>query len=98
VLEAVVVPLCLHQFRVGHPDIHPRLIEIGLLTMKHLCLRQPRVRNRALREDLALLAGEIANGRLHPHIEVEAPWTEIDVIARRLMAREFVGKAVLHVR
>jgi NADPH:quinone reductase-like Zn-dependent oxidoreductase len=48
--------------------------------------------------DLALLANEIANGRLRPHIEIEAPWTEIDTIARRLLAREFAGKAVLHIR
>jgi NADPH2:quinone reductase len=48
-------------------------------------------------EGLALLAAEVARGRLRPHIEVEAPWTEIATIARRLVAREFVGKAVLHV-
>ena len=46
---------------------------------------------------LALLAAEIARGRLRPHIEIEAPWTDIAPIARRLIAREFVGKAVLHV-
>jgi NADPH:quinone reductase len=46
---------------------------------------------------LVLLAAEIARGRLRPHIEIEAPWTDIAVIARRLIAREFVGKAVLHV-
>ena len=45
-----------------------------------------------------MLATEIANGRLRPHIEIEAPWTEIDIIARRLLAREFAGKAVLHLR
>ncbi len=48
-------------------------------------------------EGLALLAGEIARGRLRPLIEVEAGWSEIGGIARRLVAREFVGKAVLHV-
>jgi NADPH:quinone reductase-like Zn-dependent oxidoreductase len=48
-------------------------------------------------EGLAILAQEIANGRLRPHIEIEAPWTDIPGIARRLLAREFVGKAVLHV-
>ncbi len=42
-------------------------------------------------------AAEIARGRLRPHIEIEAPWTDIAAIARRLIAREFVGKAVLHV-
>jgi NADPH:quinone reductase-like Zn-dependent oxidoreductase len=46
---------------------------------------------------LALLAAEIERGRLCPHIEIEAPWTDIATIARRLIAREFVGKAVLHV-
>src|SRR6478609_4797995 len=46
---------------------------------------------------LALLAQEIALGRLRPHIDVEAPWTDIAGIARRLIAREFPGKAVLHV-
>ena len=48
-------------------------------------------------EGLTLLANEIARGRLRPHIEIEAPWTDIAAIARRLIAREFVGKAVLHV-
>ena len=48
-------------------------------------------------EGLAVLAREVARGRLRPHIEIEAPWTDIASIARRLLAREFVGKAVLHV-
>jgi NADPH:quinone reductase-like Zn-dependent oxidoreductase len=46
---------------------------------------------------LAVLAAEIARGRLRPHVEIEAPWTDIAAIARRLIAREFIGKAVLHV-
>ena len=45
---------------------------------------------------LALLAGEIAAGRL-PQIAVEAPWSEIGAIARRLIDRDFTGKAVLHI-
>ena len=48
-------------------------------------------------EGLAVLAREVARGRLRPHIEIEAPWTDIAAIARRLIAREFAGKAVLHV-
>ena len=47
-------------------------------------------------QGLAVLAREIALGRLHPHIAVEASWTDIASIARRLIAREFAGKAVLH--
>jgi len=46
---------------------------------------------------LALLAGLVAAGTLRPQIAVEAPWQEIGAIARRLLDREFVGKAVLHV-
>jgi NADPH:quinone reductase len=48
-------------------------------------------------EGLALLAGLIARGVLRPHIAIEAPWTEIGSIARRLLDRSFAGKAVLHV-
>ena len=48
-------------------------------------------------QGLAVLAREVALGRLRPHIEVEAPWTDIGAIAHRLIAREFAGKAVLHV-
>jgi NADPH:quinone reductase-like Zn-dependent oxidoreductase len=48
-------------------------------------------------QGLAILAREVELGRLRPHISVEAPWTEIGGIARRLLTREFAGKAVLHV-
>lgn len=46
---------------------------------------------------LRLLAELIAAGKLRPQIAVEANWTEIGVVARRLIDREFTGKAVLHV-
>src|SRR6202521_305367 len=47
---------------------------------------------------LGLLAELIAAGKLKPQIAVEAPWNEIGPIARRLIDREFAGKAVLHIR
>jgi NADPH:quinone reductase len=47
---------------------------------------------------LRLLAELIAAGKLRPQIAVEASWNEIGTIARRLIDREFTGKAVLHVR
>jgi NADPH:quinone reductase-like Zn-dependent oxidoreductase len=37
----------------------------------------------------------VAEGRLHPHIAVEAPWEQTAGIARRLIERDFPGKAVL---
>ena len=46
---------------------------------------------------LALLADLIAAGKLRPQIAVEASWSEIGGIARRLIDREFTGKAVLHI-
>jgi NADPH:quinone reductase len=46
---------------------------------------------------LGLLAELIAAGKLRPEIAVEAPWTEIGAIAKRLIERDFVGKAVLHI-
>ena len=47
---------------------------------------------------LELLAELIAAKKLRPQIAVEASWSEIGTIARRLLDREFTGKAVLHIR
>jgi NADPH:quinone reductase-like Zn-dependent oxidoreductase len=46
---------------------------------------------------LALLADLIAAKKLRPQIAIQAPWSEIGTVARRLIDREFTGKAVLHV-
>jgi NADPH:quinone reductase-like Zn-dependent oxidoreductase len=46
---------------------------------------------------LGLLAELIAAGKLRPRIAIEAPWGEIGAIARRLIDRDFIGKAVLHI-
>lgn len=48
-------------------------------------------------EGLAILAAMIAGGTLQPRIEIEAPWTDIGAVARQLLDRSFMGKAVLHV-
>ncbi len=39
----------------------------------------------------------VADGRVKPRIEVEAPWTEVGEIAARLIGRGYTGKAVLRV-
>lgn len=46
---------------------------------------------------LARLLRLAAAGQVRPHIDVEAPWTQIAEIAGRLMDRRYLGKAVLHV-
>ena len=43
------------------------------------------------------LARMVADGRLKPRVEVEAPWTEVGGVARRLIERGYTGKAVLQV-
>lgn len=49
-------------------------------------------------EGLAALAGLVARSALRPRIEVEASWTDIGRVARQLLDRSFMGKAVLHLR
>lgn len=48
-------------------------------------------------EDLGRLARMVADGRVRPHIDVEAPWTQIGEITQQLLNRRITGKAVLHV-
>jgi NADPH:quinone reductase len=47
---------------------------------------------------LARLVKLVADGLLVPHIDVEAPWSEIAQIAQQLTDRQFFGKAVLHLQ
>jgi len=44
---------------------------------------------------LKRLLGLVAERHLHPHIAIEAPWDQAAEITRRLMERDFPGKAVL---
>ena len=46
---------------------------------------------------LVSLASLVADGRLKPCTEVEAPWTGIGEAAYELLARGFTSEAVLHV-
>ncbi len=46
---------------------------------------------------LARLVNLVATQRLHPHIAVEAPWTEVGAVAQQLLERRIPGKAVLHI-
>lgn len=47
--------------------------------------------------DLARLAQMVAQGRLHPHIGLEASWTSIAEVAQSLLQRRIPGKAVLYI-
>jgi NADPH2:quinone reductase len=48
--------------------------------------------------ELSRLVRLVAEGRLHPYIEVEAPWTEVAERAAQVLERRVVGKIVLHLR
>jgi NADPH:quinone reductase len=47
---------------------------------------------------LTRLVRQVATGELIPHIDLEAPWTEIATVAQQLTDRQFLGKAVLHIQ
>lgn len=69
---------------------------IGGATLYGFILFHEAERNPA-GADLARLVGMVADGRLRPQIDVEAPWSEIAGMAQRLNDRHITGKAVLHV-
>jgi NADPH2:quinone reductase len=47
---------------------------------------------------LARLAALVAEGRLDPQVDREAPWDDAASAIEALLARRIAGKAVLHVR
>jgi len=55
------------------------------------------VKRQPAAQGLVRLVRLVAEGRLKPRIEVEAPWTEVGAVAQRLLDRRFAGKAVLTV-
>ncbi|MEC0128319.1 zinc-binding dehydrogenase [Paenibacillus pabuli] len=72
------------------------LVTSGGRTLYGFFLGEELTRQSAA-DDLSLLARLVADKRLIPRIEVEAPWTEINTVARKMMERKFSGKAVLHI-
>ena len=48
-------------------------------------------------DGLARLSRLVAEGRLRPHVSVEASWEEVGEVAQRLLDRGYTGKAVLKV-
>lgn len=53
-------------------------------------------RGESAAKGFARLLPFVASGQLKLDISLECPWTEIDEVADKLMARGFTGKAVLH--
>lgn len=72
------------KFRVGGTSLY------GLVLGHELRRSPPSV-------GLAELGRRVADGSLVPHVEREAPWTEIAAVAQELIDRRFTGKAVLHI-
>jgi len=52
--------------------------------------------HRPAAQGLARLVAMVASGRLHPQIELEAPYEQIAEVANKLYSRGIAGKAVLH--
>jgi len=78
-------------------------IEIAPLYLKGGCslyglaLFHELVHRESASIGLARLLSLVADEQLRVHIAVEKPWTAIDEVARDLISRQYVGKAVLHV-
>ncbi len=49
-------------------------------------------------EGLRRLLTLVKTRSLTPHVEVEAPWTDVAAVVQRLLNGDYVGEAVLHVR
>jgi NADPH:quinone reductase-like Zn-dependent oxidoreductase len=53
------------------------------------------IKRQSAASGLARLVRLVADGALHPQIEVQAPWTEVGDVVHRLFNRQIAGKAVL---
>jgi NADPH2:quinone reductase len=71
------------------------LIKIGRTTLYGMNMYK-EFDSRPRSEDLAWLAQLVAEQQLQTSIEVEASWHDIGEVAQRLLQRQFIGKAVLH--
>jgi NADPH:quinone reductase-like Zn-dependent oxidoreductase len=69
----------------------------GGTTLYGLFLFDEVTRGETASLGLTRLSRLVADDKLHPLIEVEAPWTEIGAVAQRYFSRGFPGKAVLHI-
>ena len=65
------------------------------------CLRILNLYHELEREPASLglqrLVRLVGDGKLAPHLGVEADWREIGQVAQALLERQFQGKAVLHI-
>ena len=66
-------------------------------SLMSLILGDEIVAGESAADGLALLLRLVERGALNPLIGIEASWTEVGDIARRLIDRRFTGKAVLRI-
>lgn len=55
------------------------------------------IKPRRIAKDLGRLAQIAAADKLHPHIGLEAPWTDVIEVTQSLLDRRIAGKAILHI-
>jgi NADPH:quinone reductase-like Zn-dependent oxidoreductase len=73
-----------------------RLYAIGGASLYGLILFH-ELRRESAAVGLKRLVSLVASDHLRPHIDVEAPWTQVADLAQKLLDRRFTGKAVLHI-
>jgi NADPH2:quinone reductase len=87
---------------LGHSSRDPTTFDVGdffrtwYVSLRAFMLFAPE--RQTYSGDLALLAGLVARGELHPKIGYEAGWEEAAAMVRALLDRRVAGKAVLHIR
>ncbi len=88
--------ICVNYGQLGGSEITIDLRRFSGTFTKILIFALAKAETASL--GLGLLARLVAEGKLRPHIEVQAPWTEIGQVAQHLLQRDFSGKAVLFVK
>ena len=89
--------ICVTYAPLTQPEITLNLRAVVQTPSAHLTglLVLAELKNEPASIGLARLLALIKDGRLRPHIAVEAPWEQVAEVSERLMERKFAGKAVL---
>lgn len=89
--------ICVTYAALTQPEITLNLRAVVQTPSAHLTglLVLAELKNEPASIGLARLLALIKDGRLRPHIAVEAPWEQVGEVSQRLMERKFAGKPVL---
>lgn len=88
--------ICYGTSAGGPMSVDPAVFLRARATVKGLQVFN-EIQKQGANVGLARLAGLVSKGALNPHIAIQESWSEIGVVAQKLIDRSFPGKAVLTV-